>query len=87
MDPSAHSHAPLPIPSGALPDAETDERIYLVKNVPLLRATQQILLLSAKAALLHKQLILMTPAACRLDKTLEELMRSRPGIIRREDLR
>ena len=37
------------IPRGARADAETNDRIVLVKNVPLLRATYQIRLLAFRA--------------------------------------
>jgi hypothetical protein len=77
----------LPIPRGALPDAETGDCIYLVKNVSFLRATQQIRLLAAKASLSNRLLILVTPAACRIDEPLEDLMRNRPEIVRRGELR
>jgi hypothetical protein len=87
MNSSAPEHSPPALPRGALPDAETAGHIYLIKNVPSLRATQQIRLLAAKAALLHKQLILLAPAACRFDEPLRELMSEQPAIIGREDLR
>ena len=86
MNASAHEHSTPAPPRGALPDAETTGHIYLVKNVPSLRATQQIRLLAAKAALSHKQLVLLTPAACRFDEPLRELMREQPAIVVREDL-
>jgi hypothetical protein len=76
-----------PILRGVRPDAETHDRVYLIKNVPLLFATQQIRLLAAKAALSRKQLFIVTPAACRFDKSLEELMQSQPEIIRRKELK
>ncbi|MGD1031002.1 MAG: hypothetical protein ABSA05_07660 [Opitutaceae bacterium] len=76
-----------PIPRGARPDAETHDCVYLIKNVSLLFATQQIRLLAAKAILSSKQLFIVTPAACRFDKSLEELMQSHPEIIRRKELK
>lgn len=79
---------PFPaIPRGVRPDAETADRIYLIKIVPELRATQQIRLLAAMAALSHKQLVLVTPASCRLGQDLAELMQDHPESIRREELR
>jgi hypothetical protein len=87
MNPPFQIHRSPPIPRGAIPDAETGDCIYLVKNVPFLRATQQIRLLAAKASLSNKHLILMTPAACRIDEPLEELMRNQPEIVRRGELR
>jgi len=79
--------SPLSIPRGVRPDAEIADRIYLIKNVPLLFATRQIRLLAAKAVLSHKQLVLLTPAACRFDKSLEKLLEDQPEIICREELR
>jgi hypothetical protein len=87
MNASAQEHSPPALPRGALPDAETDKHIYLVKNVPSLRATRQIRLLAARAALSHKQLVLLTPATCRFDEPLRELMREQPAAIGRGDLR
>lgn len=87
MSPPMQLRSPLPIPRGMRSDAETADRIYLVKNVPLLFATQQIRLLAAKAVLSRKQLVLVTPSACRFDKSLEGLMENQPEIIHREELR
>ena len=67
-------------------DAESRDRIYLVKRVPVLRATRQIRILAAKAAILRKTLVLVIPAGCRLEAPLEELARSRAGVIQRETL-
>lgn len=86
MNPPDQTNSPPAPPRGALPDAETPDRIYLVKNVPFLRATQQIRLLAAKAALSGKRLVLLAPADCRFDESLRELIREQPAAIVREDL-
>jgi hypothetical protein len=83
MNPSS----PPPPPRGARPDAETTEKIYLVKNVAALRATYQVRLLAFLAAQKGKKLVLQVPAACRFEADLEELRRARPGLIEREDRR
>jgi hypothetical protein len=87
MNPPIQLRSLPPIPRGVLADAETADCIYLVKIVPLLHATQQIRLLAAKAALSHKRLVLVTPTACRFDKSLQELMQDQPHIIHRKEPR
>ena len=73
------------IARGARPDAETDRRIYLIKNVPRLRATYQIRLLAIKALDSGKVLVLRVPPACEFDRSLRDLMGSAPHLIHRED--
>ena len=72
------------VPRGTLPDAETSGRIFLIKNVKLLRATYQIRLLAFKAEQSGKRLVLRVPKQCRLHKTLRELRRERPKLIQLE---
>lgn len=74
------------IPRGARPDAETDRRIYLVKNVPRLRATSQVRLLAFKASCVGKALVLKVPRACEFDRSLQDLMEGAPHLIAREEL-
>jgi hypothetical protein len=85
----AHSHEPhppgSPLPRGTRPDAETPRRIYLVKQVLVLRATYQIRLLALKAAAQGKQLVLQVPRGCRFDRPLADLAAAMPGVIQRED--
>lgn len=71
---------------GTCPDAETSERITLIKAVTLLRATYQVRLLALKAAETGKILVLKVPAACNFDSSLNRLIRSAPGLIQRENL-
>jgi len=80
---SANNHK---IPRGTRPDAETPDRIILIKNVSLLRATYQVRLLALKAVEGRKKLILQVPRACRFDPSLTALIGALPGTIRREDL-
>lgn len=74
------------VPRGARADAETIDKIYLVKNVSILRATYQIRLLAFKAASNHKKLILKVPKTCRFDISLMELMELTGAMIQREVL-
>jgi len=68
------------IPRGARPDAETNDRIVLVKNVSLLRATYQIRLIAFKAHETRKKLIIIVPRTCKVDGTLRELMVRVPNV-------
>jgi hypothetical protein len=68
---------------GAMPDAEKFNRMYLIKNVPTLRATYQIRLLAFMAVESKKQLILRVPATCVFHESLETLMKlSKKSVIR-----
>jgi hypothetical protein len=82
MDPSS----PRLESRGARPDAETSEKIYLIKQVPALRATYQVRLLSFLAAQRGKKLVLRVPPACQFDDALQELLQARPDAVEREDL-
>jgi len=74
-----------PMPRGARPDAETAEKVYLIKHVPALRATYQVKLLTFLAAQQGKKLVLRVPAACQFDATLQALLVARPEAVERED--
>lgn len=73
-------------PRGTRPDAETSDKIYLIKRVPTLRATYQVRLLLFRAAQQGKKLVLVVPAACQFDDALRELLRAQPEAAGREDL-
>jgi len=85
----AHTHEAhpprTPLPRGTRPDAETPRRIYLVKQVQVLRATYQVRLLALKAVEQGKQLVLQVPRSCRFDRTLADLAAAMPAVIQRED--
>jgi len=74
------------VPRGTRPDAETAEKIFLIKNVSVLRATYQVRLLALKAVEQGKKLVLKVPQACRFDGSLADLARAMPHVIQREDL-
>jgi hypothetical protein len=85
--PLRHTMNTIPhIPRGTRPDAETAERIYLVKNVTVLRATYQVRLLALKAAEHGKKLVLKVPASCRFEPSLEQLVARTRDLIEREDI-
>lgn len=66
------------VPRGSLPDAETHDRIYLLKNVSRLHATYQVRLLLYKAEQANKKLVLRIPKACKLARDLTELRSEHP---------
>jgi hypothetical protein len=71
---------------GVRPDAETNDKVYLFKNVSSLRATYQIRLLALSAGAIGKRLVLKVPPACRFDQALDGLIQALPDVILREDL-
>lgn len=82
----AFPNGPGPRPRGALPDAETADAVYLIKNVSVLRATYQIRLLAYLAAGRGKRLVLKVPRSCRFDPALAAAADAPASPIRREDL-
>jgi hypothetical protein len=68
------------VPRGARADAETNDRIVLVKNVSLLRATYQIRLLAFKAQETRKKFVIFVPQACKVHGTLRGLMKLVPNV-------
>ena len=69
-----------------LPDAETIDKIYLIKRVSVLRATYQVRLLVLKAIQTHKKLVLKVPRTCQFHTSLKELIKLTGRTIKREDL-
>lgn len=74
------------VPRGSRPDAETIDKIYLVKNVTMLRATYQVQILAFKAVESHKKLVLKVPPSCQFHPSLKRLMKTTGKTIKREDL-
>ena len=72
------------VPRGARADAEAFDRVVLVKNVSVLRATYQIRLLAFKAADERKKLVITVPQGCKIDRTLRDLAEQLPRTIRVE---
>ena len=73
------------VPRGALPDAETIDKIYLIKNVSTLRATYQVRLLAFKGIQSYKTLVLKVPPTCQFHTSLKELIKTAGKKIKRED--
>lgn len=71
---------------GARADAETNAKIYLIKNVDRLCLTYQIRLLAVKAIETKKKLILKVPIGCRFDAELNQFMKQNKSAITREVL-
>jgi hypothetical protein len=61
------------VPRGARADAETFDKIIVVKNVSTMRATYQIRLLAFKAVKTGKKLVITVPKGCQVDRTLRTL--------------
>jgi hypothetical protein len=72
------------VPRGSRPDAETLDKIYLIKNVSVLRATYQVKLLTFKAVEIGKKLILKVPKECQFDASLKELIKATEKTVQRE---
>jgi hypothetical protein len=70
---------------GSRPDAEKFNRMYLIKNVGVLRATYQIRLLAYLAVTKGMTLVLRVPKACKFDRTLEDLKQDCGKSIMREN--
>jgi hypothetical protein len=74
------------VPRGSRPDAVTQDRIYLIKNVKRLRATYQVRLLTFEASQRKKKLVLKVPEVCTFDVSLMNLIEEAPSTIVRERL-
>jgi hypothetical protein len=61
------------VPRGTRPDAEANNRMYLIKSASVLRATYQIRLLLYMAEKTRKKLVLRVRKDCRLAPDLAEL--------------
>lgn len=79
-------YTPYQVPRGARPDAEAFNRMYLVKNVLVLRATYQIKLLAFRAVESHMKLILKVPKNCKFESSLKNLIKTTEKSVQREDL-
>lgn len=83
MEPKYTRHQ---VPRGSRPDAETIDRIYLIKNVSTFRATYQVKLLAFKAVQTYKKLVLKVPPTCQLHTSLKDLIKLTGNAIKREEL-
>jgi len=59
---------------GALPDSQDRQRICLVKNVTMMRATYQVRLLMFLASEAGKKLVIFVPQHCKLHPSLNRLI-------------
>ena len=60
---------------GSRPDAELDNKLYLIENVSHLRATYQVRLLLYQAIQEDKKLVLDLPKVCVLSVPLKNLIK------------
>ena len=63
------------VPRATRPDAEAPGKFYLIKNVSSLRATYQIRLLTFKAVQTGGKLVVAVPKRCRIEPSLQELIK------------
>ena len=80
------THTRHQVPRGTRADAETNDKIYLIKNVAMLRATYQVRLLAFKATQTYKKLVLKVPRSCEFHSSLKNLVKVTGKTINREDL-
>jgi len=66
---------------GAFPDAQQGDKIFVFKNVSLLRATYQIRLLIFLASEAGKKLVLDIPQHCKLHPSLAQLVGEFPKTV------
>jgi hypothetical protein len=71
-------------PRGSIPDAETRDALYLLKNVSEMRLTYQIKLLAFMAHSKKKKLILRLPACAKIHQTLRDYIRELSGLVKIE---
>ena len=69
------------VPRGARPDAETGNRIMLIKPVSEMRATYQVRLLAFLASSRGKELVIEVPQHCRIHHSLRMLVNLMPGVV------
>ena len=69
---------------GARADAEVGDRIYLFKKLPILHATYQVRLLSARALQEGKALVIRVPHGFAEGPSLKALIEAYPRTIRVE---
>lgn len=72
------------VPRGTRADYETNDKIYLIKNVSFLHATYQIRLLTYLALSNKKKLIIRIPKACKFSDSLKILINENKKVIKLE---
>ena len=60
------------LPRGAFPDAESRDKMLLLKNVSSLRLTYQVRLLTLRASDASKKLLIKVPRDCRIHPSLKD---------------
>lgn len=69
---------------GALADAESQDKLFLFKNVSTLRLTYEIRLLAFRASQQGKRLVIQVPKHCKIHHSLREFVRQFWDMIRVE---
>jgi hypothetical protein len=71
------------VPRVSRPDAVGPDRWYLIKNVPLMRLTYQVRLLTYMAQQNSVQLVVVLPPGARLSTDMRAFIRENPVLIQR----
>lgn len=72
------------VPRGARVDAESFDKLLLLKNVRSLRSTYQIRVLLFKAIEIRKKLVIVVPKNCEIHRSLMGLIREHQKVLRVE---
>jgi hypothetical protein len=73
------------VPRGSRPDAVGSGRWYLIKNVPLMRLSYQVRLLTYMAQQNSARLVVVLPPGARVSKDMRAFVRENPVIIQRAE--
>ena len=63
------------VPRGAHPDAESYDRLFLLKNVSTMRLTYQVRLLTFRASGSNKRLVVRVPRHCKVHPLLRAFVK------------
>jgi hypothetical protein len=67
---------------GSRPDAETHDKLFLIKRVSEMRATYQVRLLTYLASQTGRKLIIELPKGAKLHRSLRALRKECPSILK-----
>ena len=71
-------------PRGAKPDAEVGDKLYLIKNVSMMRLTYQVKLLTYLARRDEKKLIVQLPRHSKVSASLRDFVHNFRDVVRIE---
>ena len=77
-----YRHTKHQVARGSRADAETHDKLYLIKRVSEMRATYQVRLLTYLASETGRTLVVELPEGARIHRSLRELRKGFPKAIR-----